>query len=210
MSGSDIPLSSQVMHICQSWQLHFPNHEEAICTLCDLSAFTTLLNQELVRTSGYILKDAFISEFWLYPLVHRLLSLNAPIDPEDTGSVLQEACRLAGLLCLAEVRRQWCIFPVITMRHVRKLKTLLQIHDIEWRDLQQLKVWVLAVAAMEADPGEEREWLLDKLTETLWSQGLRQNCAVEDILGGTAYVAEFHEGLLVALLNQCHEKMIRN
>jgi hypothetical protein len=119
--------------------------------------------------------DKFLSRtFNIY--VHRLLSLPRLEDLSDTGLfaphvVVQETVRRACMILFALLRERFSIIPSGLNEHKGLLKELLVQHEIDWASYLELRLWVLAIAALAAD-SEETQWYIDEMCGTSTQMGL--------------------------------------
>jgi hypothetical protein len=94
---------------------------------------------------------------WMEPTIYRLLAFR-PLETRITrDAIIEEVCRIGGLLFLAPLWRTFGVMAIRTACLRRNLLTLLQSHFAEWGLLHNLFLWTLVNAAREADSDRERE-----------------------------------------------------
>jgi len=128
-----------------------------------------------------IWKDALFAGMHVMPLIYRLLTLPRIGPCQEQGllspkAVIQEACRLASLLYLCEIRRCFAIAQIPSSLYVRKLYNLLA-HNrlLDWDPYNVVYLWVLLIggicAGMTSNRAEERFGFVQMLVRTmqLWN-----------------------------------------
>jgi hypothetical protein len=83
--------------------------------------------------------------------------------------------------------------------HVRKLKFLLENYDIEWSKCEQMKVWMLVMAALETYADAEKAWLVHELAETLKCLDIYSFESFKSLLEDIYWCAEVHDSGLMKL-----------
>lgn len=131
---------------------------------------------------------------WMEPTIYRLLTFR-PLETHITrDSIVEEVCRIGGLLFLAPLWRTFGVMAVRTRCLRRHLLTLLQNHFADWGLLQNFLLWTLVNAAREADSDKERaqfammivmamqkidveEWdgLRGVLRDVIWDDAVKDN-----------------------------------
>jgi hypothetical protein len=197
-----MPKSSNIISIQETSKL---------CNIMrDVDRFYQHLTDQAIQTSGLIYRQQSFSGYFIVPLVHELLSMQAPVVIDDSGLAILQACRLAILLSLAEVRRLFGIYPVSSTVQVRKLYALLSPHP-DWKGLEDLEIWVLSMGIIEAEAETERKWLLDEWTRVTQRLGYRIYEAVESLLQSLPWMVEIHgTKLRKRILNGLFEMKTQN
>ena len=150
----------------------------------DLHNFDCLLSAETRWSTGRVLADVLISGLWVNHIVWQSLCLQAVIDTEELGSIMREAFRLGVLLYLAEIRRQFGVYPVLMQIHMSKLEGLLQSSGISWRCFTPLKLWVVVMALIEAKASEDKAWFASQISVLTKELNLTSGESLEDLLKG--------------------------
>lgn len=73
------------------------------------------------------------------------------------------ALRLAARLYTAQLRRAFGIYTTLSKIHVEKLKEIMQCTQTDWTNLELLKLWIIAVGAMESIPIGHEEYFREEL-----------------------------------------------
>ncbi|KAH6715632.1 hypothetical protein BKA61DRAFT_605001 [Leptodontidium sp. MPI-SDFR-AT-0119] len=178
------------------WQICYPNHPEISCLMDDLRVFNSLLGAEATWSTGRIWADGIVSGFWLNHIVRQSLCLQAAVDLNDAGSVICEAFRLGVLLYLAEIRRQFGVYPVVMHIHVSKVKALLKYSDVSWRSFLPLKIWVVAMALIEANTSQDKYWFAYEINSLAQDLNLGSGENLEDLLKQLFWYPQVHSVLL--------------
>lgn len=172
-------------------------YDPIITIIDDLSRMTAFLKTESVCTQNCIYQEAQFVSSHINPILHRLLSLspssttkigtNITNDYNDFNAlggpaVLQEAARLAAILYLAEIRRNFGILPVTSIIQLDKLQALLarssshfslhhppnaitQPSTYPWTHFPALYLWILAMGVAESRDDSQRAWFGERLYE---------------------------------------------
>jgi hypothetical protein len=124
---------------------------DILADLIDVSAATSLMLEQqgpahwTTRTDG---------GGWTQNIIHRLLSWRPLVEAfgdDYLNPDSQETCRLATLLYIAPIWRKYGAAPVVTTVLVQKLLAQIQLAPTDWGELGLLRIWVLAVGALEAE-----------------------------------------------------------
>jgi hypothetical protein len=94
------------------------------------------------------------------PVVQKLISVPRYVNGDDITSVMHEACRIAALLYLDELRRQFGVYPVPTGLRVVKLMTLLTLRAASWRPFQRLLLWMLVIGGINSLTSPSSSWFV--------------------------------------------------
>lgn len=92
-------------------------------------------------------------------MLHKLLVLQT----QTSSNPKLEMFRLGAILFIAEIRRQFGVYPVQTRAQVRKLRGIIKKDDVARGDLRPLKVWALVLAGMGAGDEADRVWIVEAL-----------------------------------------------
>jgi hypothetical protein len=138
------------------WNICLPNNQQWIPIYHDLSIFS----QQTVLDAN---SDMIISPYtgaWSNAVIHRLLSIRPLLNGETRENVIEEACRIASMVYMVRVWRNFGIFPARSVFLVTKLRNLLSSHCLDWSGLEPLHMWILYTACVEAS-GENLEFFID-------------------------------------------------
>jgi hypothetical protein len=134
---------------------------ESIISLANMAQ--AMNNKEI--SSGFW-KDDMAYFHNLLPVVYHILILPRPYSDmkgsASEGEVIRETLRLAGLLFLGLVKRQFRITPDCVSHYGDRLHQLLIHNPVDWTPASDLYLWVLCVAAVSA-LGDERQWIVQEL-----------------------------------------------
>lgn len=186
----DPPLPLGALNLSKTWRFLLPHRFDIIDIFDDLCRVTYHIKEEAYLSGGEVYKDFEFSGTFLNPLLYRLLAARTDVQ-NDNDAVFQEALRLASILYLAEVRRTFGIFPVWSRAHVKKLKRVLE-NQVDWKKLTRLKLWVLAMGAMEAETVSDKAWFQERLQNTFKSEGFACYTEAERYLQTVAWIDEIH------------------
>jgi hypothetical protein len=194
-----------------------PTHHPIINIMDELSRLAAFLKVETIRTHGRIYQEAQFAASHVNPILHRLLSLSLStttetasnttthhneIDISDSPAVLQEATRLAAILYLAEIRRNFGILPVVSTIQLSKLQSLLsrssshfslhhppnmthQASTSPWTPFPALHLWVIAMGVVESRGAQQRAWFGERMFEVVNSESLAVGVVAEGPRGGS-------------------------
>jgi len=141
-------------------------HPEILQILQDLLTFSTHLAQQAPLTNGRahgLYSDGYFAASHLLPIQHRLSSLASEVvDTENQNGDILQAVRVSCILYTAEIRRLFGIMGVFSDLHISKLRSHIENSSFDWRELNILRTWCLAMGAMESR-GSERAWFLEEL-----------------------------------------------
>lgn len=134
---------------------------ESIISLADMAR--AINNKE---TSSSFWKDDMAYFHNVLPVVYRILILPRPFSNMNKsvsdGEIIQETLRLACLLFLGLVKRQFRMAPDCVPNYGERLHQLLIHNTVNWTLASDLYLWVLCVAAVSA-LGDERQWIVQAL-----------------------------------------------
>lgn len=139
----------------------------------DISHLNTAIMVEC--QSRPIWQDAMFPGMNIMPLIYRLLILPHPDpskEPLASAQVIKEACRLAALLYLGEIRRCFSIAQIPSSLYVRKLYVLLVESQLfDWDPYNVVYLWVLLMggicAGISSDRAEERTWFVHMVVQAM-------------------------------------------
>ncbi|KAH9222397.1 hypothetical protein DL95DRAFT_441524 [Leptodontidium sp. 2 PMI_412] len=150
--------------------LSLSSHLLAICnTPSLLSAVTDLLalNQILIRELAIrdIWNDELFAGLHIVPVISKFLSItHNTIENPSLGK--QEALRLATLLYLAGIRRQFGVH-LQTDIYASKLKQCLEPHN--WDGGDEVLLWLLFVGGVTSFSNENHDWFLSIMADLIVS-----------------------------------------
>ena len=152
-SSPDAPRS--VRNISLLWKQRFPTQLEWISIFDDL-------NQLIALDRGFTDEQRYLAETtgcWVEPTMVRLLAVRPLSRSDDSGSIMEEVCRLGTLLFLAPLWRWIGTHPVWTGSLTRNLLFTLRNLVVEWDELKPLLVWSVYFAVLETrDPQEKSQF----------------------------------------------------
>ncbi|KAH7379864.1 hypothetical protein BKA64DRAFT_686501 [Cadophora sp. MPI-SDFR-AT-0126] len=187
--------STQSFH--NTRQTYYTDHPEISHLMDDLHNFTSLLKAETNWSSGRVWVENLASGFWINHIVQQSLHLQTIINPDDLKSIMREASRLGVLLYLAEIRRDFGVYPVVTHIHISKLRSLLEdSEDVPWHEFKPLKLWVLVMALLEAKSSEDKDWFADQIRGLTEELNLKSGEELEELLEGMFWYPQIHSKLL--------------
>lgn len=152
----------------------FPELSECVTFILETANLTTFIDERF-NGSGVMEVDKFLSRtFNIY--VHKLLSLPRLDNFSDTmllfpHPIVQEALRRACMILFALLRERFSIIPSGLSEHKNLLKEVLLQYNVDWAPYLELRLWVLAIAALAAD-GEKVQWYVDEVCGTATQMGL--------------------------------------
>jgi hypothetical protein len=143
--------------------------------ICENTArFSVFLEAEVYRTSGLVYHEAIFAGSIINTTLFRLLMLHKEPRATDNTSYLVEVIRLSLIMWLAEVRRSFGIYPVISTIHLQKMLAILKMErGLDWGDATILKLLTLGVAIVEAVDQTDLEWLGREWGQTARVMGFR-------------------------------------
>ena len=158
----------------------------------DLLVFSDHLAKEVIRTNGKVYRDGVFAAMEILPLLHRLLSLSgAAVNITERESIVLQACRLASILYLAEIRRLFGVMGIVSEFQTEKLRNILESSADDWNDFGLLKMWCLAMGAMESS-GSLRNWYIIVLVKEGEKLGIRGWDEIERQLRGVLWYEHVH------------------
>ncbi len=138
-----------------------------------LQRFNFHLQYEAQYPDRKIFSDGDFATSYLYPLIHRFLSMSGDaIIADETDINILQAVRLGSLLYTAEIRHLFGINGVAAKFQTQKLRLYLQRSTDGWDDLCFLRIWCLAMGGMESD-GADREWFREQIVKEGVALGFR-------------------------------------
>jgi hypothetical protein len=181
------PTCVQIIALCRNF---LTQRAEIIDILEDIAKLTVYLQSKSTCTTDLVYTEATLCVSYLNAFLHRLLGLikatpTPPYSLSRDGAV-EESCRLASILYLAELRRNFGIRPVLSQVQLSKLRSLLENDNYEenWEELGVIRMWILAVAIVEEQEEEPKMWYLERLKRVARVNGLRSMIEVRDTLTG--------------------------
>lgn len=133
---------------------------------------------KLANFSAYLNENGDSPNFWrddkayfqnFLPVAHAILSLprdefrNIDLQP---ARILREAIRLASIVYLALIRRQFAIASDCVSICKGKLVEFLGIHLIEWNTSPSIRLWIFVVLAV-ADIEDSPTWVISHIVNAL-------------------------------------------
>jgi len=181
------PPSPQLQRILS----HITHRREISSILQDLLTFNTHLAQQVHLTNSVIYSNGYFAASHLMPIIYRLAGTSSA-----EGDPILEAVRLSCILYTAEIRRLFGIMGIFCHTHIAKLRVCLSNNSDDWGELQTLKIWCLAMGAMESR-GPERAWFLGELEkerEGTWEE-------MKEQLKGILWYEDVHGTLFEEVYN---------
>lgn len=164
------------------WEVALSGQPGICDALEDLSELAALLENQ--PTSGRVWNDPMFVGLMINPVVPKLLSVPRYVNGDDITSVMHEACRIATLLYLDELRRQFGVYPVPTELRVAKLMTLLTLRAASWRPFQRLLLWVLVIGGINSLTSLSSSWFAHAIGAIYQELGLSSWKAASVSLAG--------------------------
>ena len=140
------------------WLQEFPQHIQFDHLLGSLSYLSTTFTSKSLEGEFY--DDGNFAGFWLYPILHELLSIQQAVDTEVLGELQQEALRLGSILYLTELRNYLKVYPVRYNVQLAKAQVLLENDHSEWGALGVARLWILAMCWMLGPSNDDKNWIL--------------------------------------------------
>jgi hypothetical protein len=196
------PLSPPTQPSPQLQQIlsYLTHGQELSSILQDLLTFSTQLTQQVRLTNGATYSDGYFAASHHMPLIHRLSGPSSA-----AGDPVLEAVRLSCIMYTAEIRRLFGIMGIFCDTHVAKLRTCLSNNSADWGDLQLLRVWCLAMGAMESR-GDERAWFFAELEKERWDSWEEMLEQLKEIL----WYEDVHTPLLMEVYNGFDGAVVRS
>jgi hypothetical protein len=186
-----------VRHLSEAWRTHFPGHDTVAEILDELGSVTADLLTERARVGDRFFSSTVTPLLWIEPTVHCLLQQRGRLrEPSDHVAWMEETFRVAALLYLGRLRRfdnEDSLMLALTARHLPRLRESLErVGEKDWSGLWPLRLWALAMGAMESNQGraEMRRWYLDQMLAMAASLRLRSSRDVEKVVKGMLWVDE--------------------
>lgn len=158
-----------IENVSRSYRQRFPSATGMMSILEHLwESLTYVKNNIHISTSLTITYDTSgmpNPTLWSFinPIIHSLLSWpKPPKDSTDSDKIIQECCRVAGLLATGELRSRFGVSPVLRQHQVDRLQGLLVNSFIDWTGLESLRIWMLALGGMYAE-GDSRSYFVDEI-----------------------------------------------
>lgn len=161
MASDCLPFFSDV---ASSWYARFPDSTEIMETLLRLWDMFSRLNLGIIQISDDPRDENCIWRF-MHPVLDRLLRYRCPASMCEDRFVINEACRISGLLSLAQFRRMLGITPVSTTIYTSRAQRLVLQYQVDWAGLESLKLWILLTIALEAQDPSVHEQLAQEAGE---------------------------------------------
>jgi hypothetical protein len=129
------------------------------------------------------------------PLQYCLLNTSVlEIDVKDSSAAIAQACRLACILYLAEIRRLLGVIGMTSTLQTRKLRSFLEMSDGKWEGLELLRMWCLALGAIEST-GPLRVWFVGEMKRIMEQLGLESLDEAEGELRELLWFDDVHSPL---------------
>jgi hypothetical protein len=131
----------------------------------DLSILTITLKEN--SSAKFLFGDPDFPGFGLYPVMYKLLVIQARSEQDELKALVQEICRLGGMLIIAEVRRKCGVSPVVTKVQMKKLRNIFETNPMIWDErLAFLRVWVLSLAGCVVSTDAERAKVVEAMIQS--------------------------------------------
>ena len=155
--------------------------------LTDLGEWNAVFESAMESTGDDLFVGFPVAREWgpwdhsVTSLVHRILSIQQPVDFTDEASIFYEACRLASWFYLAEIRHRFYIRAVDTSVQQNKFQGLMERHASgRWEGLENLQFWVLMVAFLQVPEGPRRAWFAQEVRRVARELGI-SSCAQAEV-----------------------------
>jgi hypothetical protein len=193
--------SSESRYVSNTWRWMFPDQSEIMNIMDDQRAFSVHLKSEVKRTGGKVYSNGIFAATEILPLLHRLLSLSvATVNTDKQGSDMLQACRLGCILYLAEIRCLFGIMGIISTLQTKKLRNFLEASANDWKEFELLKVWCLAMGAMESF-GSLRAWYIAELGKASGKLSISSWDDMERQLRGVLWYDQVHTPMFRGLFD---------
>ena len=153
------------------WRRRFPDHPLVSKALDDLVYIMMHLTPEEDRKPHcpWTIHSKRTRQ-WTNVVVYDLLQARCDEDLDaDEARAMQETFRMAAMLYIYETK--FCpdgLFFLLSNLPARIRTVLAQNPDIDWAELWPLKLWILSIAAISAEPDPtERSWFVYELSQCL-------------------------------------------
>ncbi|EED14443.1 hypothetical protein TSTA_106530 [Talaromyces stipitatus ATCC 10500] len=161
----------------------FPDLSGVIHFLSETTNLMSFIDGHANESKGFE-DDRFLSRTF-NGYVHKLLSLPRTSQTSEIEKcpkiIVREAVRRACITLFALLRENFSIKPSGVYEHRNLLKELLLQYEIDWTPYLELRLWVLAVAALAAD-NVEVHWYMDEICGTATQMGLLEWDEVRRVL----------------------------
>lgn len=198
--GSNIMNPSSVIALSTLFRNRFPNHVELVEIFEEISQFFIHVQEQSIKSSRRVWFDSNFAGRYINPYIYRLLHIRSDCTAYNKGSHIPEAFRLGMVLSLAEVRREFQIYPVISQVYIAKLRLLMESEALEWNELGGLGFWITAMGLVEA-PDQDRNFFLKEWDKASMMGGLKRFEDAERVLLGLPWLDEVHGRRLRMILS---------
>lgn len=185
-STSPISPSGILLGTFRKWNMLFPSRTAFMHIFHDFY----IVNCMIVQKMPTIWDDPYFLGLCVNPLLHKLLAGATPAE-ELHGGRLEMAVRLAVLVYLADIRVRFMGYHVTGSHFGRRLKVLIVLDAEAWRDFWELRLWILVVGGMKAEPGE-RGVFVREIETVMREVGLRTWSQVVRVLEGVVWIEDVY------------------
>ena len=142
----------------QAWNDRFPSFKDISSVLVSIASLSSEVNRAV--TNPQFWRDELFIGVRLNPVAHQLLMLPRFDLPEqietelDQGLFIREIVRLASVIFLGLLKRQFHIQPDGISKHGRRLAQLLTAYSFDWYSFTNIRLWALIISTIvEEDRG---------------------------------------------------------
>jgi hypothetical protein len=142
----------------QAWNDRFPSFKDISSVLVSIASLSSEVNRAV--TNPRFWRDELFIGVRLNPVAHQLLMLPRFDLPEqietelDQGLFIREIVRLASVIFLGLLKRQFHIQPDGISKHGRRLAQLLTAYSFDWYSFTNIRLWALIISTIvEEDRG---------------------------------------------------------
>ena len=178
----------------------------------DMYGLTTTI---VTHSASNIWTDAIFPGMHISPLVHRLLTLDRAHPPfgrlSPTESI-QEACRLASLLYLGQLRRRFGFAQIPSALYVCKLRALLiESRLLDWDPFNLIYLWVLVMGGTCSGfaPVQERQQFAQLLVIFMRAWNIHRFDQVIGVVKGFLWVDDAFSHLAAGFQDEVEARVAR-
>ena len=142
----------------QAWNDRFPSFKDISSVLVSIASLSSEVNRAV--TNPQFWRDELFIGVRLNPVAHQLLMLPRFDPPEqietelDQGLFIREIVRLASVIFLGLLKRQFHTQPDGISKHGRRLAQLLTAYSFDWYSFTNIRLWALIISTIvEEDRG---------------------------------------------------------
>ena len=157
----------------QAWNDRFPSFKDISSVLVSIASLSSEVNRAV--TNPQFWRDELFIGVRLNPVAHQLLTLPRFDLPEQIetelgqGLFIREIVRLASVIFLGLLKRQFHIQPDGISKHGRRLAQLLTAYSFDWYSFTNIRLWALIISTIVE---EERGALVAHIVGVMSDTGI--------------------------------------